>query len=345
MRLKTLRKLLIFIVTIAWFLSSWPVIWQNLKISRLPKAVLASNYLTNPSFTSGATGWTLTTITYDSSYYQDSAGSVKTATAVGRNKATTGYAEQTIGTNINTTDIVELSLYWSKQCVAVACAKNTINIDITKPSAPDTWVTIWSDASTPPAGDATSWAGPSNLDISSSFDETGEYKIRVYADLKNVNDANAQSLAWFDNLNLDVTTVSVSVSVSDGTVSYGITPTNTSKTTLPGELNDMQTATNDGNVTENFNIKGQDASGGGCTWILASANGINQYIHQFCNDTDNDCSTPPTNYTALTTSYQSFKTGVVASGTVDFQLRLTTPTDSSCFGQQSIDVTIQAVQP
>jgi len=136
----------------------------------------------------------------------------------------------------------------------------------------------------------------------------------------------------------------VSVSVSDGNVAYGIMPTNTSKSTLPGELNDMQTATNDGNVTENFNIKGQDATGGGCTWTLASTNGTDQYVHQFCNDTDYDCSSPPTNYTALTTSYQALDTGIPVGGTVQIQLRLTTPTNSTCYGQQSVNVTIQAVQ-
>ncbi len=137
----------------------------------------------------------------------------------------------------------------------------------------------------------------------------------------------------------------ISVSISDGSVSYGIMPANTSKSTLSGELNDMQTATNDGNVIENFNIKGMDASGGGCTWTLASTNGSDQYVHQFCNDTDLDCSSPPTNYTALTTTYQTLDTGIPVSGTVDIQLRLTTPNPSSCFGQQSVDVTVQAVQP
>jgi hypothetical protein len=137
----------------------------------------------------------------------------------------------------------------------------------------------------------------------------------------------------------------ISVSVSDGVVTYGIMPENTSKSTLSGELNDMQTATNNGDVTENFNIKGMDATGGGCTWTLAASNGSDQYVHQFCNDTDLDCSSPPTNYTALTTSYQTLDTGIAVSGTVDFQLRLTTPNPSSCYGEQTVNVTIQAVQP
>lgn len=143
---------------------------------------------------------------------------------------------------------------------------------------------------------------------------------------------------------ITIQAVLVSVSVADGTVTYSMMPVNTSKTTLSGELNDMQVATNNGNVTENLNIKSQDATGGGCNWTLAGTNGNNQYVHQFCNDTDYDCTSPPTNYSALTTGYQNLKTGVSVSGTVNFQLRLTTPTNSSCYGQQSVDVTIQAVQ-
>ncbi|MGB9743190.1 MAG: hypothetical protein ACPLW9_00510 [Minisyncoccales bacterium] len=136
-----------------------------------------------------------------------------------------------------------------------------------------------------------------------------------------------------------VTVQNISVSVSDGSVAYGTMAVNTWKSTLPGELNDMQTATNNGNVTENFNIKGQNSA----NWTLASSPGSEQYTHQFCNDTDNDCSTPPTNYTALTTSYATLDTGIATSGTVDFQLRLGTPTATSNYTQQSVDVTVQAV--
>lgn len=138
---------------------------------------------------------------------------------------------------------------------------------------------------------------------------------------------------------------SISVNVNDGVITYGVMQEDSSRSTLPGDLNDVQIATNDGSVTENFNIMGQDASGGGCNWTLASFSGSNQYVHGFCNDTDLDCSSPPTNYTALTTGYQTLDTGIAVSGTVDLQLRLTTPTVSSCYGEQSVSVTVQAVQP
>ncbi len=74
-----------------------------------------------------------------------------------------------------------------------------------------------------------------------------------------------------------VTVQNISVSVSDGTVVYGTLPVNTAKSTLAGELNDLQTATNNGNVTENFNIRGTDSG----TWTLGATAGSNVYVHKF----------------------------------------------------------------
>lgn len=138
-----------------------------------------------------------------------------------------------------------------------------------------------------------------------------------------------------------VTVQNVSVSVADGTVSYGTLGTNTSESTLaaPG-LGDQQTATNNGNVAEDFNIKGSNSA----NWILDTANSTaDHYVHKFCVAT---CGTDasPTNFTALTTSYAALGAGNVAtSGTQTFDLRITTPQTSSVFTSQSIDVTIQAV--
>jgi hypothetical protein len=137
-----------------------------------------------------------------------------------------------------------------------------------------------------------------------------------------------------------VTAQNISVSVSDGTVSYGTMAVSTYQTTLPAGVNDAQTATNNGNVTEDFNIKGQNSA----NWTLAGTPGPDAYEHQFCNDTDNDCSNPPTTpYTDMTTNYTTLDTGIPPSGTNLFQLRLGTPTVSTNFTAQSVDVTVQAV--
>lgn len=132
-----------------------------------------------------------------------------------------------------------------------------------------------------------------------------------------------------------VTVQNISVSVSDGTVTYGTLAVNTSADTTSGGLNDSQTATNDGNVTENFNIKGQDTA----SWTLQAAAGNNQYVHEFCTTT---CDTAPT-WTALTTSYATLATGIGVSGTQVFDLRITTPTATADYTPQSVNVTVQAV--
>lgn len=91
--------------------------------------ILATNVLTNPSFTGGSTNWTLTGgVTYDSAVYQDSAGSLR-GSANGRKTRTTGNATQSISTTITGGSLVYLNLYWAKQCVNVNCDHNQIYTD------------------------------------------------------------------------------------------------------------------------------------------------------------------------------------------------------------------------
>lgn len=134
-----------------------------------------------------------------------------------------------------------------------------------------------------------------------------------------------------------VTAQNISVSVADGTITYGIMALSTSKDTSAGSLNDQQTATNNGNVAEDFNIKGQDSA----SWTLAGASGANQYTQKFCTTT---CTTYPTNYTALTTGYQLLANAVATSGTQNFHIGLTTPSSTASYTSQSVDITVQAVQ-
>jgi len=205
-----MKKIFILLAgLIIWFLAGYPKIWQNPPIPPTIKQVLASNWLANPSFTGGDTDWILSGTTYDSSYYQDTAGSAKTVTDIGRNKNLSGNAQQTV--NIEAGSSIALTLYWSKQSVSATSLTNDIRVEIAKPSDQDTWVQIWADTSNPAAGSPTSWTGPSALDVSSYFDETGSYLIRLYANLKNPNDKYAQTFAWFDNANLDVTPPNITV--------------------------------------------------------------------------------------------------------------------------------------
>src|SRR3989339_877269 len=73
-----------------------------------------------------------------------------------------------------------------------------------------------------------------------------------------------------------VTAQNVSVTVADGTVTYGTTSLGSSKNTVA--LSDTQTATNAGNVTSQLNIKGQNST----AWTLAGTAGSDIYVHKFC---------------------------------------------------------------
>jgi len=133
-----------------------------------------------------------------------------------------------------------------------------------------------------------------------------------------------------------VTVQSIAVSVADGTIAYGTLGQNSTADTNP---DDTQTATNNGNVTENFNIKAiADASTP--DWTIGATAAPNVYVHQFCIST---CGTPPTNYTPLTTSYQTLATGIAAEGNQTFDLYINTPNTSTVYTVQSVDVIVQAI--
>lgn len=131
-----------------------------------------------------------------------------------------------------------------------------------------------------------------------------------------------------------VTVTNVAVTVGDGSIAYGSLGLNTTKSTAAGTW-DTQTATNTGNVAEDFSIAGTNSA----NWTLAGSAGSEQYKHAFCTAT---CDSPPTNYTALTTSNTSLASNVAANGAQAFDLALTTPTSTTHYTQQSVDVTIVA---
>ena len=141
-----------------------------------------------------------------------------------------------------------------------------------------------------------------------------------------------------DAVTATVTVQNIAVSLDQSSFAYGTMSSNTASSTLQMFGGTGIVATNDGNVAEDFDINGSATA----NWTLAGTTGSDQYIHQFCNDTDSDCSTPPTGYTALTLSPAVLDTAVAGSGTTAFQLRITTPNPSTVYTEQSAAVTITA---
>ena len=137
-----------------------------------------------------------------------------------------------------------------------------------------------------------------------------------------------------------VTVQNISVTISAGTpVAYGTMANNTSKTTI--DVGVTPTAKNNGNVTETFNIKGTNST----SWTLGAVAGSNVYVHKFCKKYEVSCTTPPTNYTALTTGYTALATGVAINAEKTLDLQITTPNPSTAYDAQQVDVIVQAVAP
>jgi len=143
---------------------------------------------------------------------------------------------------------------------------------------------------------------------------------------------------WSDATSFTTVGVVVSITIDPTNFAYGNMDNNTASTTLTLFGGGGIVIENTGNVNVDIDIFGADTA----NWTLAGSTGSNQYVHQFCNDTEDDCSSPPTNFTALTTSPQSFATGVGPSGTTALQLRIITPNPSTVFSPQSAAVTVQA---
>jgi hypothetical protein len=141
-------------------------------------------------------------------------------------------------------------------------------------------------------------------------------------------------------VNATVTVQSISVTVSSGSVSYGTLAL--SSTTSTWHNAQTQIATNAGNVAEDFNIKGSDATGTTQTWTLAGAAGNAQFIHGFCKASSTTCNAEPTNYTALTYNYISLASNVLAGSTSGTDLYINTPTVTTDYTQHTTQVTIQA---
>jgi hypothetical protein len=153
------------------------------------------------------------------------------------------------------------------------------------------------------------------------------------------NGTGRQSLLYEAGILIAYTPI-ISVSISSGSVAYGVLATSTSKDTTASGLNNTQVATNNGDVAEDFSIKGQDSA----NWTLAGSPGSESYSHYFCTSgsgSPDPCDTGPT-WTAMTTSYQFLATNILASGTQRFDLKISTPTSTTATSQQTVNVTILA---
>jgi len=141
-----------------------------------------------------------------------------------------------------------------------------------------------------------------------------------------------------DTVSATVTVQNVSVSVTDGIVDFQtIASSGTKDTTTGGEgVDDSQTATNDGNVSVDLDIKAVDTA----NWTLGATAGVETYTMKYCTS---DCDSSPTwTSVGIHPSYATLATGVAASGSQVFDLQVGVPTSTSNYTEQTITVTVMA---
>lgn len=138
-------------------------------------------------------------------------------------------------------------------------------------------------------------------------------------------------------VNATVTAQNVSLSVIDGVVSYGTLGTGSSQnTTYATGIGDSQAAINNGNTSEDITLRGMNSTSIGTGWTLAATAGSEQYSHKYCKT---NCETSPS-WIALTTNNALVFQNVSAGSTNSFNLQLGTPTSTTSFSEQAVNVTV-----
>ncbi|MCU0652975.1 MAG: hypothetical protein MUD10_01835 [Candidatus Pacebacteria bacterium] len=125
--------------------------------------------------------------------------------------------------------------------------------------------------------------------------------------------------------------VSVTIT-SSGNIAYGALPAGANKSTI--EAGATQTVKNNGNVEEDFFIKGRDTA---CPWHLGEAVGVDLYRHEFSTNAGSI-------WNPLSVNYQSLAAGVAAESALNVDFRIFLPTSTGCYSTQAVDVSILAAQ-
>lgn len=126
---------------------------------------------------------------------------------------------------------------------------------------------------------------------------------------------------------------------SDGAVDFGAVAPGAARNTTPGDLNDGQTISIDGDPVD-LDVRSTNFSDGGSnTWSLGTSAGADQVQWEF---SPNGSSW--TTFAAAETLY-SLDTNVPNGATRNLHLRLTAPTSTSSWAEHSTTVTIVATVP
>lgn len=353
MKRKSSKIAVSLLIVFFWLFTGWPVVWTNPRIPPGIVEVKADSTTATYSFASDAEGWSASSCgaaggscSFQSGDGSPSSGSIETS-ETRKNKGgsvvwqISGITWEDLGVPSGATVTAVDGSYNHKMATCTSCntsGGNTSGDLLIRDSGDTTTIATLETAVTYTA--ATSWAsrnanGAQSIGASYQASTTGII-LQLSGNIQTNNSGGAAAVIRQDEVSLTITYTAaptISVTVSDGSVGYGYISSGSTEETTSSGLNDTQTATNNGDVAEDFSIKGQDST----NWTLGASAGSEQYVHEFSTNSGGA-------WTALTTSNQSLVSNVAASGTQDFDLRITPPSSTSNFTQQDVSVTITASQ-
>lgn len=132
----------------------------------------------------------------------------------------------------------------------------------------------------------------------------------------------------------------VSISVTtNGTVAFGNVNLSAEQDTTSSGVDDTEVVQNNGNLTENFNIKTSNATGG-TSWSVGSTAGSDVFVMSFSTNDGGD-------WEILNTvdTYETLSTGIAVDGSVNLDLKIGLPSATTDYQQKTITLTVQAVAP
>ncbi len=161
--------------------------------------------ITNGGFINDTDSWTFAkegkksnpSGSWDPSGYSNG-GAAKISSEIGRRKRGIGYWEQIIAFEIQAGSSVDLSYSSKTSYNIIAPLKQGIYISIVKPNG--TIVNI--DEQTGALLSNNVWVTVTEKDVSTYFDQTGAYNIRLRYSYVTGNNTQAQAFAWFDEVKL-----------------------------------------------------------------------------------------------------------------------------------------------
>ena len=182
--------------------------------------------------------------------------------------------------------------------------------------------------------DITGWSDDLTFDLYTAGVDTKSEIQNVDIEFTNTSG----KIIHFDYVWIEVTYTPpiISITVTDGNVAYGTVAVGATQDTTASGVNDTQTATNNGNVAEKFQIKSSHAIGG-ADWTLGAAQGDNTFTHEFSTNGGSEWTAM-----AVADTYYDLAASVPVDGNQTFDLQIGMPTTITDYGGHTVTATVLA---